>query len=149
MVLAKNWQKVNTIPVCFGARDEKHGAFTIQTSGQITTIKLVRKSGSICCNPKYNDCYWGCKYSGYGVDALLTLITNSTRTAIVPPVQELMSLEEGNNCPTHFYRINGTSHKSPTIIFKNLSRPFPVSRYQELQICRVRTGLVELFGIEQ
>ncbi|KAL9958378.1 hypothetical protein ACROYT_G035384 [Oculina patagonica] len=55
----ENWQKLNTEPVCFGARDNQYGAFSITKSGRLKTMKLIHKSGSIKCNPDDSASYWG------------------------------------------------------------------------------------------
>ncbi|KAJ7376795.1 hypothetical protein OS493_032530, partial [Desmophyllum pertusum] len=62
-----NWQKINTEPVCLGARNNKPGVFNITKSGPIKTMKLIHKSGSIECNPTYGASYWGCIHpTNYG-----------------------------------------------------------------------------------
>ena len=38
---------MNTDPVCFGARDDRYGAFNITKTGRVKTMRLVHKSGSV------------------------------------------------------------------------------------------------------
>ena len=61
----------------------------------------------------------------------MTIITNAKKEAILPPAGDLKS----NYCPKkHFYSLNGTTHTSPELVFRNRPRKVSVSRNQELQI---------------
>jgi len=129
-----NWQKINTDPVCFGARDNKCGAFNITKSGLLKTMKLVHKSGSLICNPNYQVSYWGCTNKvNYGKNGLLTIITNAKKEAVLPPAGDLKTKGGRDNKP-HFYYLNGITHKSPELVFSDLSIQLSVSRSQEFQI---------------
>ena len=55
----------------------------------------------------------------------MTIITNASKESLLPPAGDLTS---------HFYSLNGTTHKSPKLVFSDLSNPLSVSRNQELQI---------------
>jgi len=84
------WQKINTEPVCFGSRNSRYGAFKFTKSGLLKTMKLVRKSGSIKCNPNDPASYWGCTYTAiYGNNGLMTIITSTNKEAILPPTGDL------------------------------------------------------------
>ncbi|XP_020614929.1 uncharacterized protein LOC110053082, partial [Orbicella faveolata] len=129
----ENWHKINTDPVCFGARDNQHGAFDITKSGLLKTMKLVHKSGSIKCFPNSKS-YWGCRNKlAYGKNGLLTIITNAKKEAILPPAGDLKANAECNNKKL-FYRLNGTTHTSPELVFGDLPNKVSVSRNQVLQI---------------
>ena len=135
MSLLDTWQKINTDPVCFGARNDTYGAFSITKSGRVKAIKLVRKSGSIDCNKVTSDSYWGCTHSAYGDNALMTVITDANREAVLPPIEDMKALGEKNACSNKtFYNLEGTGHKSPVLVFRNLSSPLSLTRNQELQI---------------
>ena len=128
-----SWQKVNTGPVCFGSKDNNYGAFNVKKSGLLKTMKLVHKSGSIKCNTNRPASYWGCTYEPlYGNKSLMTIITNAKKQAIFPPAGDLMSHEDCDK--KHFYSINGTTHESPELIYRDLPNKVSVSRTQELQI---------------
>ncbi|KAL9956942.1 hypothetical protein ACROYT_G038507 [Oculina patagonica] len=130
----ENWQKINTEPVCFGARGNQYGAFNITKSGRLKTIKLIHKSGSIKCNPVDSASYWGCRYSGsYGNNGLLTIITNANKEAVLPPAGDLKAASQCDN-KKHFYSLDGTNHTSSELVFPDLSIPLSVSCNQELQI---------------
>ena len=61
----------------------------------------------------------------------MTIITNVNKEALLPPVADLEAFKGGKK---HFYRLDGTTHKSPELVFRNLSSPLSLSRNQELQI---------------
>ena len=129
--MAENWQKVNTDPVCFGARDDTYGALSITKTGRVKTMKLVHRSGSIHCNPNDVDSYWSCTHSGVG-NKLMTIITNTNKDALLPPTGDLET--NPGNGKKYFYSLKGTGHKSPELVFRTLSNPLSLSRNQELQI---------------
>ncbi|KAL9958365.1 hypothetical protein ACROYT_G035371 [Oculina patagonica] len=95
-------------------------------------MKLIYKSGSIKCNPKYSASYWGCRNTAsYGNNGLLTIITNAKKEAVLPPAGDLQT---GCGNKRHYYSLNGTSHTSPELVFRDLSNSLSVSRKEELQI---------------
>ena len=97
-------------------------------------MKLVHKSGSIKCNQGFPESYWGCENPKvYENNSLMTIITNTKKEAILPPAGDLKAPGE-NNYKVHVYFLNGTTHKSPELVFPELSNKVYVSRNQELQI---------------
>ena len=130
----ENWQKINTKPVCFGARGDQYGAFNITKSGHLKTMKLVHKSGAVSCIPNYDTSYWGCRSNYYGNNSLLTIITNASKESLLPPAGDLRKANGWCFNKPHFYSLSGTTHKSPELVFSDLSNPLSVSRNQELQI---------------
>ena len=135
-ILLEAWQRINTEPVCFGARDNKYGAFNITKSGRLKTMKLVHKSGSIKCDSGRPASYWGCNNKPkYGNNGLMTIITNAKNEAILPPAGDLKARDKGGcNTKKHFYSLNGTNHISPELVFRDLPNLLSVSSNQELQI---------------
>ena len=132
-LIVGSWQKVNTEPVCFGARNNKYGAFNITKTGLVKTMKLVRKSGSIKCNTAEPASHWGCTYVPlYGNNSLMTIITNAKKEAILPPAGDLKANVGCNK--NHFYNLNGTNHTSPELVFRHLPDKVSVSRSHEMQI---------------
>ena len=62
----------------------------------------------------------------------MTIITNAKKEAILPPAEEMKS---NDGCTKkHFYRLSGTTHTSPELVFPDLPKKMSVSRNQELQI---------------
>ena len=99
-------------------------------------MKLVYKSGSIKCNPDNPASYWGCTNKPlYGNNALMTVITNAKKEAILPPAGDLKAHYKADcNIKKHFYSLKGTTHTSPELVFGDLTNKVSVSRNQELQI---------------
>ena len=138
MFIVENWQKINGEElVCFGAKGNQYGAFKMTKSGRLNTMKLIYRSGSLRCNTQTGASYWGCTWPPYGTK-LSTIITHDNKTAILPPDEDLEAFkpETKHPCDTkkHFYSLDGTSHKSPELIFRDLPNPLSVSRNRELQI---------------
>ena len=126
------WQKINTAPVCFGARDNKYGPFNVTKTGRVTTMKLVRRGGTIRCNPNDDPSYWSCRNSEfYAKYTSLTIITNPKREAIIPPHEELQAFQSCDK-KRHFYFLEGFAHNSPELRFRNLSSPLSSLLHQEL-----------------
>ena len=137
--ISDGWQKINgEKPVCFGAKDNDYGAFNITKSGRVKTMKLIHKSGSVHCNPSTGASYWGCTNSFHYKDKLMTIVTDDSNNAILPPVEDIERLKPGNShqcgIKKHFYSLDGASLNSPQLTFRNLSNPFSVSRGQEMRI---------------
>ena len=43
------WRKVNSAPVCFGAKHNVFGRFHLPSSGKLAAIKLVHLYGYVAC----------------------------------------------------------------------------------------------------
>ena len=99
-------------------------------------MKLVYKSGSIKCNTAGTESYWGCtNQKAYGNNGLMTIITNSKKEALLPPPKDLKARNLfKNSVKKHFYSLNGSTHKSPELVFRDLPNKVSVSRGQGLQI---------------
>ena len=124
---SEKWKKINTGPVCFGARDDSYGAFNIRESGVIYTFKLVHLSGSITCNPDYPPSYWGCDHPPFGDTRLLTVITFKNRSAL------LLADYREKGCEP-LYKIEGVGVNDNELRFNNLPTPISVSVGDEFQI---------------
>ena len=122
--VSENWRKVNSDPVCFGARDDNYGAFTIQEPGLIFTFKLVHNSGSISCNPHYPESYWSCTSPAIEDANLMIVVTYKNKTALL--LAEYLS--------QYRYALDGFSVNSETLVFNQLPVPLSVSVGLELQI---------------
>ena len=96
-------------------------------------MKLVHKSGSIKCITDDPASYWGCTNQGYGNNGLMTIITNEKKEAFLPPNEDLRAYYAIND-KNYFYSLNGSTHTSPELVFRDLPNRVSVSRGQELQI---------------
>ena len=129
-----SWQKVKTEPVCFGAKNNNYGAFNITKSGLLKGMKLLRKSGWVKCNTDKLESYWGCINERlYGNNDLMTIITNAKKEAILPPAGDLIALDVCNK-HKHFYSLDGVTHTSRELVYRDLLNKVSVSRNQEMQI---------------
>ena len=128
---SENWKKINTGPVCFGARDNSYGAFKIRESGVIRTFKLVHLNGSVRCHRDYPPSYWGCVNPVYGDTRLLTVITfrNESRLSLAD------YKKRGCDSP---YKIEGVGVNETELRFNNLPSPMSVSVGDEFQIWYVQ-----------
>ena len=55
------WRKLNSAPVCFGAKDNQFGRFQVEVDGSIQAVKLVHLSGQVTCDPHpISWSNWGC-----------------------------------------------------------------------------------------
>ena len=124
---SEKWKKINTGPVCFGARGDSYGAFNIRESGVIYTFKLVHLSGSIRCHPKYAPSYWGCVNPVYRDTRLLTVLTFRNRSAL------LLADYKRKDCD-YRYKIKGVGVKENELRFNNLRSPISMSIGDGFQI---------------
>ena len=67
--------------VCFGARNNQFGRFTVKYSGQLLAIKLFHTSGFVSCRPQRGDSYWGCAPN---LQYLSTVVTDARNKRIFP-----------------------------------------------------------------
>lgn len=114
--------------VCFGAKDDSYGSFTIPTSGNIITFKLKYLNGSVSCyknNQDVNKSNWGCKRPDLGMG---TYITDSTRNRLLPKEEYL----NGHHC--EYYSLPWAKTNSPELLFDNFSDPLRVETNQKFQV---------------
>ena len=66
----------------------------------------------------------------------MTVITNVKGEAILPSTADMEEgFTTGHPCTEkHFYHLDGTDHKTPELVFRNLANPLSLSRGQELRI---------------
>lgn len=113
-----SWLKVNIEEVCFGARDNSYGSFTMRFSGNIVSFKLVHLSGNVTCNGALFS-YWGC---GVGKD-LRTIVTNGSNVVVFP-----------KDSSTQKYQLPGVWSNSTELTFNNLTVPLAVATGQEFRV---------------
>ena len=63
----------------------------------------------------------------------MTIITSAKKEAFLPPNEDLRAYY-ANNDKKHFYSLNGSTHTSPELVFRDLFNRVLVSRGQKLQI---------------
>ena len=109
--------------MCFGARDDSYGKFSIHKAGKIFAFKLAHHSGSVSCYKDDKGTNWGCSHSFYK-GQICTHITDASNVCLV---NNLNSSAHG--C----YQLPGFDHNSPEIEL-NLSSPIGVRAGQEFRI---------------
>ena len=118
------WFKINTEEVCFGARNDSYGKFSIHKAGKISAFKLAHRSGSVSCLAgAAKGTNWGCRDKSY-IGQICTHITDASNVVLV---NNLDSSKHG--C----YQLPGFDHNSPEIEL-NLSSPIGVRAGQEFRI---------------
>ncbi|KAL9975376.1 hypothetical protein ACROYT_G012531 [Oculina patagonica] len=115
------WLKVNTKEVCFGARDNSYGSFTMQYSDNIVSFKLVHLRGQISCHVNLDSLYstWSCEEG----NILQTFVTNASNAVVFPQLSGITD-----------YRIPGIRSDSPELTFNNLTVPLRVTPGQEFRV---------------
>ena len=111
------YRKLNTDPVCFGAKGNQFGRFNIAVGGSVEAVKLVHVSGSLSCRAG-DFSMWGCEIS----DTLHTLITTSSDVILLPESKQV------------WYRLPGYNSTSKEIMFVGLTNPLYMSSGQELRL---------------
>jgi len=124
-----SWVKVNSRPVCFGARDNTFGSFNVPYGGKIAAVKLVYLSGYVTCAKSVLShwSFWGCGDIVAGAKRIDVIITTSSNT-IIMPVSPFLTDPAGK-----WYELPGYNSFSPEIIPPRFS-PYSVSSGQELRV---------------
>ncbi|KAJ7385553.1 hypothetical protein OS493_015131 [Desmophyllum pertusum] len=121
IVNAAPWLKVSSEKVCFGAKDDSYGHFTIPRRGTIISLKLVYVSGYVSCltGAIPQGSHWGCRNE----NELTTLVTNGRNEVIFPRYNDNRS-----------YKLRGYNFNSPELVFNVLSPPLSVATGEEFRI---------------
>ena len=114
--IGPSWQKQGD-NICYGARDERPGRFTVKSDGFLVGLKLKHRSGYVTCaasNPWYQS-RWGC-----GDVPVMTIITNDKRGRIFTDLTRA------------HYAVNGKT--ADYLVFTDTVNPIYVSPGMELLI---------------
>ena len=104
------WVKLNTSPVCFGARDNKFGSFKYNKNIFVKSFMLVHRSGSVSCNNKDHS-YWGCWPNHVNIN---TVITDGSNRVLGPSAA---AKSPG------WYQLPGFTSSSSALVFCGLRKP--------------------------
>lgn len=109
--VADDW-KLQATNVCFGAKDDSYGNFTLKHTGTITKLKLKHtgEEATLNCDRYLSNnvgSRWGC-YSGEKL--IVTAITDKNNTLIIP-----------NSNPLHHYSLPGYHGNSTYLQFDYLN----------------------------
>jgi len=112
--------KLQQSNVCFGARDNQFGAFTMKQSGTLVGIKLVHKSGFVACKSgaarKSN---WGC-----GGGPVSIAVTDDEDAMIFPD-------KAGRG---GWITVLGYNSKSKDLVLNKPAKPFSVDAGTEMKL---------------
>ncbi|XP_015760567.1 PREDICTED: uncharacterized protein LOC107339769 isoform X2 [Acropora digitifera] len=116
------WRKLNSAPVCFGARDNQFGRFRVEVGGSIHAVKLVHVSGAVnCCFLRNASSKWGCDLPNVRQE-ISVLLTDTSDTILLPMSQ-------------HFsYTIPGYDAQSSEIVLSGFPNPLHLSPDKELRL---------------
>lgn len=104
------WVKLNTDPVCFGAKDNSFGAFTWGKDELIWAFRLDHRSGKVTCSNgggSSSMSRWGCNPNS----AIKVFLTDSQNTVIAPQFAQYTGSRRTS------YNIPGYDSSSPYLIF--------------------------------
>ena len=123
------WIKLNRAPVCFGARGNQFGKFSVSSGGKLLAIKLVHLHGYVSCDTRkvYHWSYWGCgAHTGVGKFVSIAITTSGNRI-LLPSSQFFTTGSKWSKIP-------GYNSLSPELVLSVFSSPLTVSSGQELRL---------------
>lgn len=114
--------------MCFGAKNDQFGRFSVRSTGRLTTLKLVHLYGYVTCDTRQITywSYWGCGvyYSG---DKINVVITTAANHVLLPPSQIIV--HQG----AKWSRVPGYTSVSPELVL-SFFNPYSVQSGQELRL---------------
>ena len=99
------WVKLNTSPVCFGAKGNQYGHFTYSQDISVRQFMLVYRSGTVSCKAGKRS-YWGCAPNS---SALAPILTDQQNTILAPDASDVV----GNG----WYTLAGYTSSSSILVF--------------------------------
>ena len=106
------WLKVNSRPVCFGAKNSQHGGFSVPYGGKMAAVKLVRLSGYVACSTGsiYYLSFWGCGTHTHLKNHFNVVVTTSSNHIILP-LSQFFTWSGGK-----WYELPGYNSLSPDLV---------------------------------
>ena len=124
------WEKQNTSPVCFGAKDGQFGRFYVKSGyRKLAAVRLVHLYGYVSCDTRHVSywSYWGCGLMGWGLGKINVGITTSGNHVLLPPRQFIV------NDGAKWSQVPGYNSLSPELVLSFFS-PSRVNHHQELRV---------------
>ena len=124
------WRRLNSEPVCFGARGNQFGRFYIPPGGgNIGAIKLVYLYGYVSCDTRYSThwSYCGCAYHGGVKQRISIAITTSANHILLPASQLIPDASLWSTIP-------GYDSQSPELVLTFFNHPRQMTSGQELRL---------------
>ena len=119
LLIESPWRRLNSAPVCFGAKNYTFGRFKVEFSGSINAVKLVHLNGKVSCRNSWAK--WSCQP---GKDKLRVFITDASNTIILPNYRTI----------DNWYKIPGYNSSSSEIIITDIPNPLYLSSGQDLRL---------------
>ena len=111
------WRKLNSAPVCFGAKGNQFGHFQVEFGGAIEAVKLFHLYGLVTCGSGWMK--WGCTTTA---ERLSVFVTNASDSILLPIGK------------TSLYKLNGYHSNSTEVVFNDFLSPLQLSSGQELRL---------------
>ena len=106
--------------ICYGAKDNSFGAFSINQYGIVIGLKLEHSSGKVTC--RMNDAsfwsYWGCNGNSYYAEPNLNTIITDVNNKIVYP-KEPTWVYVGSR----WYKLHGQNGSMNALTFDSSHKP--------------------------
>ena len=120
------WVKLNKSPVCFGAKGNAFGGFTINRNMFVSSFMLVHRSGKVSCSRRASRSfsYWGCT-PNHGT--LLTLLTDQKNNILAPEASSV-TRKSGH------YSLAGYTSSSSALVFCAAKKPHCVFAKSQLRL---------------
>ncbi|XP_048578485.1 uncharacterized protein LOC116602624 [Nematostella vectensis] len=109
-----SWKKINTIPVCFGAKNNNYGKFQPTRHGFLAAVKLVHRTGYVANDPdqRYRS-YWGSNREPYDLDNLVT----NTRNEVIFPLTGVRYMDVSD--PARWYNMDAFNALSNELVLQH------------------------------
>ena len=100
------WVRLNSSPVCFGAKDDQFGPFSYSEDIAVSQFMLVYRSGAVSCREDVEGTYWGCNPDQNPLGALLT------------DQENLILAPQASKVNDHgWYSLEGYTTMTPALVF--------------------------------
>ncbi len=132
-VIIENWIQMTPSSVCFSARDDTYGAFTIPTPGNIITFKLTYVNGSVNCDASGDYLSrWGCNWPGFAPYTMGVYITDTNKNRLLPA--NSIYKRGGIICQWEYYYLPWATPEDDELRFDDFSPSLSVAAGQEYQV---------------
>ncbi|XP_029193774.2 uncharacterized protein LOC114959798 [Acropora millepora] len=111
------WRKLNSAPVCFGAKGNQFGHFQVEFGGAIEAVKMFHLYGLVTCGTGWMK--WGCAETA---NRLSVFVTDASDSILLPMGK------------TSLYNLPGYHSNSPEVVFSDFPSPLQLSPGQELRL---------------
>ena len=130
LLFTDRWRKINFSPVCFGAKDQQFGSFSVHSvSGEkLAAVKLVHLYGYVTCDTRQISywSYWGCGAHNSG-DRINVVITTVTNHVLLPPDQLIVEHS------AKWSKVPGYTSVSPELVL-SFFNPYSIQPGQEFRL---------------